>query len=430
VTSSVGAFLTYLIIQIGDKQMYQNRNTGKRVVKGAPTKKKAPRTKDIKHLTNRNNKLDRNGPVRQESRLEENLPIFRALYTAYPVTTTYRCPTILSKKGGALTLMILFAYLQNIQASITTPMLEDYEKYEFEDNDVIVKNNIGRNTEVTIKNASLTVMGNINDYAKITLLPKANNEAINTITTRSGFFASSTTVTISNSNNSPKHKLLVEGSIGNNAYIKSKNTDIVVKKDLGAKSSIISDDGHIEVGNVGAGTNIKNSYGDIKIGNVGAGTNIKNSYGDIKIGNVESETSIRNSYGNTKTKKLGEQSSINTDYGDINVEDVDAKATVHANYGNIKARDVSKGATLKSERNNIEVRSTIDQSSLNAPMGEIFINGEKQHKVNEASDANKNACQIKTEIKYLFTLFGMGIFPISKSISMSGSNCNSATMRL
>lgn len=198
---------------------------------------------------------------------------------------------------------------------ITIDNIADNEYFEYK-GDVRVKNSIGKNATVIIKDGSLTVDGNVDDATKINVIQEANNMVIS-----SGVFVMNN-ITIGNMNglnvaNVPNRNLHVQGNVGNGVHCESHNADFSVNGSVGNQCKFKTHSGDITTGNVGENTFLITHNGNVSTQNVGKQSSLKSHNGNIKAHHLDENTSATTHNGNVKVTQAATSAVLKTVNGSV-----------------------------------------------------------------------------------------------------------------
>ena len=253
---------------------------------------------------------------------------------------------------------------------ITIEKINDNEHFEYK-GDVRVSGNIGQNATVIIKDGNLTVDGNVEDRANISLI----QESTVSISMPGIFITNASNLSISGI--STGKTLSVKGNVENGVTMSSKSADFSINGNVGNNCKFHTQSGDIQAANVGNSSTIKTMSGDVKIGNVGSNCTLKTMSGDVKAGIIESNSILK------------------TMSGDIKVQSADSSVTLETMSGSI----YEKGVKRKKEKDHQQCStfSIGNMSFING--GRIIVNGRDiTDIVNDSNTSNNN--QVQEPIRY------------------------------
>ena len=169
--------------------------------------------------------------------------------------------------------------------------------------DLTITGDIADGTEITITDGSLIVLGNVGSGCVITMKQSpVETEGMN-------IDPGAVVGSINNPNQStPSHKLLIEGSIGQNTRIVSNTAKIELKKDGGTGLSITTNSGSINAKNIHPNSKLISNTGTIHAENVN-GSTLKTNTGSIRVKNV-SQSALSSHTGKIHTQSLAAGTTI------------------------------------------------------------------------------------------------------------------------
>lgn len=194
---------------------------------------------------------------------------------------------------------------------ITIARINDNEHFEYK-GDVIVTGSIGKNATVIIKDGNLTVGGNVEERADVSLTEESKSKS--SVVVSSGVFF---TGNVSIGGVSTGKVLNVKGDVADYVTFKSHNAEFAVEGSVGNQCAFKTHNGDITAGIVGESTSLETHNGDISSGNVNRNSALKTHNGDINAGDMAENSRAISHNGNVRVANAHKSATIDTHNGNV-----------------------------------------------------------------------------------------------------------------
>jgi len=223
------------------------------------------------------------------------------------------------------------------------------------DENTIIYCDVPEGANITMKNASLKIEGNIKSNASIlnqpieqasygnSIVAFGNRAIVSGGSIHIGQIGNHSQVThslIDNDNN-----LIIEGIVSSNVKI-AWSQNIKINNFICEYAQVSTESGDIFAEDLGEHVILTNIKGNIHAKNVGASSTVKTQQGSINVSNVGTKAKVTTNMGSIHAEDIGHMAKVSTNMGSIHAEDIGHMAKVSTNMGSIHANTIANTATV------------------------------------------------------------------------------------
>lgn len=172
----------------------------------------------------------------------------------------------------------------------------------------ITLTSVEKNEVITVKDGSLTVLGDVGSGAKI-ILENSQQNSIGQI--RVGI---SLSIINNLSIRGSGHKLIIQGNVHSQVKI-TASSDIEFQGYLSDKVTVTTYNGNIIAKDIGENVTLTTHNGNITTGNVGFSSSVKSQNGTVSVGNVSANSVVKSHNGDVKAISYDPSAKIKTHNG-------------------------------------------------------------------------------------------------------------------
>lgn len=130
--------------------------------------------------------------------------------------------------------------------------------------------------------------------------------------------------------------------------------------------------GSIDVKDAGQ-TKITNSFGRIGLNNASGNSTIVNNNGEVEVANVKGTLDIKNRFGNITATQIGGATTISGGNGNVELTNVSGGATVTNSFGNVVARTINGNLNARDNNAKLEVSDVTGNAQLATTFGQVEV---------------------------------------------------------
>ena len=210
------------------------------------------------------------------------------------------------------------------------------------DENTIIYCDVPEGANITMKNASLKIEGNIKSNASIlnqpieqasygnSIVAFGNRAIVSGGSIHIGQIGNHSQVThslIDNDNN-----LIIEGIVSSNVKI-AWSQNIKINNFICEYAQVSTESGDIFAEDLGEHVILTNIKGNIHAKNVGASSTVKTQQGSINVSNVGTKAKVTTNMGSIHAEDIGHMAKVSTNMGSIHANTIANTATVTTNMG-------------------------------------------------------------------------------------------------
>jgi hypothetical protein len=260
-------------------------------------------------------------------------------------------------------------------------LLEKFKltNYKLYDRDTILEN-VPEYAQVVAKNASLTVLGDVGEGAKVVMSCDSQvnnvysgNDCVSMSIIRTSESSSIGSVSVNNISFVNGNELIAQGAAHDGSSGRHK---LIVQGIVRDGSMIGSDRADLELNRLLKSVKVENNTGKTTIKSVESNSSVESNTGKVTITTVGPNSSVKNNTGETTITNLGPKSSVESNTGKVTITTVGPKSSVENNTGETTITNLGPNASATSNTGDIYVTNADPSATINSRRGKTYINGE------------------------------------------------------